>query len=136
MKRPFLIPVFCLALLILSTCTLSRSTAEVSEHPFPMLEGTHWNYQGLVRWTHDINHVSETKVTWRAEVRRFIRHGDIRAAVVNGFPSDLDWSDGRPQPSDSLLIESDGKFYMIANERFTDALHQSQHPSAHLPNLL
>src|SRR5260370_12092041 len=136
MKRPFLIPVFCLALLILSTCTLSSSTAEVSEHPFPMLEGTHWTYQGLVRWTHDINHVSETKVTWHTEIRRFIQHGEVRDGVVNGFPSDLDWSNGKPQPSDSLLIESGGKFYVVANERFTDALHQLEQPSGDLSNLL
>jgi hypothetical protein len=101
-----------------------------------MAQGTYWNYQGLVRWTHDINRVSETKVTWHTEISRFIQHPDVRAAVVNGFPSDLDWSNGRPQPSDSLLIESGGKFYVVANERFTDALHQLEQASADSSNLL
>jgi len=101
-----------------------------------MSQGTYWNYQGMVRWTHDTNRVSETKVTWHTEISRFIQHADVRAAVVKGFPSDLDWSNGRPQPSDSLLIESGGKFYVVANERFTDALHQVEQPSGDLSNLL
>jgi len=136
MQKVLLASVFFMALLIFSTCALSRSTSEVPEHPFPMSEGTHWIYQGLVRWTHDINRVSEIKVTWHTEIRRFIQHGDIRAAVINGFPSDLDWSNGRPQPSDSLLIESPGKFYVVADEGFTDALHQLEQPSGDLSNLL
>ena len=136
MKEAFLASVLCIALLIVSTYALSRSATNVSEHPFPMAQGIYWNYQGLVRWTHDINRVSETKVTWHTEISRFIQRADVRAAVVNGFPSDLDWSNGRPHPSDSLIIESGGRFYIVANERFTDALHQVEQPLGDLSNLL
>src|SRR5216684_1367202 len=38
--------------------------------------------------------------------------------------------------SDSLIIESGGRFYIVANERFTDALHQVEQPLGDLSNLL
>jgi len=67
------------------------------------------------------------------EVRRFIQHGDARAGVIRGFPSDLDGSDGNSQPRDSLLIESGGKFYLVDSARFDGALHQlEQQPCGNL----
>lgn len=79
-------------------------------------------YQGLVRFTHHINRVGEAKVTWRTEVKRFIQHGDVRAAVVSGLPSDLDWSNGIAQHSDSLLVESKGNFYRVSDDNLAGML--------------
>jgi len=37
---------------------------------------------------------------------------------MNGFRSDLDWSDGAPTPSDSLLVQPrDNRIYWIRGER-------------------
>jgi len=102
-----------------------------------MSEGTYWTYEGTVRWTHEnSNRVSETNVTWRSEVRRFIRHGDVRAAVIRGLPSDLDWSDGSPQPSDSLLVESQGNLYRVSDEHVEESLRRLEQPSDDLAGML
>ena len=101
-----------------------------------MSEGTYWIYRGIVRYTHHINRVGEVQVTWRMVIRRFIQRGDVWAAVVNGFPSDLDWSEGKAKPWDSLLIEFKGKFYLVGAERFAEAVHRLEQPSDDLAGLL
>src|SRR3979409_955972 len=67
----------------------SQTKAPETTEPFPMSVGTSWTYRGMVRWTHDINKVSEAKVVWKMEVRRLIRRGAYAGAVVRGFPGDL-----------------------------------------------
>src|SRR5260370_29203734 len=90
---------------------------------FPMSVGTSWTYRGIVRWTHDINKVSETKVEWKMEIRRLIRHGEYTGVVVSGFPTDLDWSDGSVKPTDSLLVGfGQARFYLISDERFAKSV--------------
>jgi len=70
------------------------------EHPLPMSPGTFWVYRGTIRWTHDVHHVSETKITWRKIVPRSIQHGEFSAGVISGFKSNLDWSDGHASVTD------------------------------------
>src|SRR5437899_1781254 len=89
---------------------------------------------GMPTFDH-INRVGEVQVTWRMVIRRFIQRGDVWAAVVNGFPSDLDWSEGKPKPWDSLLIEFKGKFYLVGAERFAEAVHRLEQPSDDLAGL-
>ena len=101
-----------------------------------MLPGTYWTYQGQVRRSSDDDQAKNAKIVWRTEVRRFLQHGDIRAAVISGFPSDVNWSDGKPQPSDSLLIESAGTFYLIGHENSAAALRRLEQPSDTLAGLL
>jgi len=82
---------------------------------FPLVEGTSWVYQGTVRW-YDFNSVkvAKTRVTWTTQVKRVTRHAHLTAAVINGFPWDLDWSDGDLQPSDALLLASDDGGYYVS----------------------
>lgn len=101
-----------------------------------MAPGTYWIYQGEVRWTHDTDQFGAAKITWRTEVRRFFEYGNIRAALISGWPSDLNWSDGKSQPSESLLVESGNKFYLIAKERSEDVLRRLDRPDASLSDLL
>src|SRR5260370_1060082 len=104
---------------------------------FPMSVGTSWTYRGIVRWTHDINKVSETRVEWKMEVRRLFHHGEYTGAVVNGFPTDLDWSDGIVSPTDSLLVRlGQEKFYLIPDERFTKSIQMLENPIDPLKDLL
>ena len=81
---------------------------------FPLSEGTSWVYQGTVRWF-DFNSVkaAKTRVTWTTQIKTVTQRQHLTAVVINGFPSDLDWSDGHLQPNDSLLLASDdGRYYV------------------------
>jgi hypothetical protein len=119
-------------------CTLANWASEKTEDPFPMSEGTSWIYRGVVRWTHEnSDQVSETKVEWKTRIRRLIRHGEYSAAVVSGFPSDLNWSNGKPQPADSLLIRFSGdKFYLVSSERVEGDLKRLENSQDSLDGIL
>ena len=113
-----------------------REAPETTE-PFPMSAGTSWTYRGIVRWTHDINKVSEAKVVWKMEIRRLIRRGAYAGAVVRGFPGDLAWSDGPVNPTDSLLVRfGQEKFYLISKERFDSSIQMLENPNESLEGLL
>jgi hypothetical protein len=127
-------------LLLLALCFYFASPnrpAEKAQEPFPMSEGTYWVYRGVVRWTHDINKVSKTSVEWKMQIRRLIHHGEYSAAVVNGFPTDLDWSDGKPNPEDSLLVTYKGEqFYLLDSQRLPDDLRRLEDAQDSLKGLL
>ena len=102
-----------------------------------MSVGTSWAYRGIVRWTHDVNKVSETKVDWKMEIQRLVRRGEYTGAVIRGFPGDLDWSDGHANPTDSLLVRfGQEKFYLISKERFASSLEMLENPNQSLQGLL
>jgi hypothetical protein len=104
---------------------------------FPMTVGTSWTYRGVVRWTHDVRKVSETTVEWKMEIRRRIHRGEYTGVVIRGFPGDLDWSDGRPNPTDSLMVRfGQEKFYLISKERFASSLQMLENSNESLEGLL
>ena len=105
------------------------------EHPFPLTQGTYWVYQGRVRFMQDNDQSSETTVRWRTEIKRVIQHGALSAAVVNDFPSELNWTNGHPEPADSLLVEDSGKFYLIFSDRFQNAMRRLEQPADNLDGL-
>jgi hypothetical protein len=125
-------------LLVLASASLPGRATSDSDASFPLNEGTYWIYQGFVRWTHDINRVSKIPVNWKMEVRKVIRRGHLLLALVNGFPADLDWSDGHPNPSDRWIIQSgEDKYYLIASDDLTAAtLKRAQDPNDSLDGLL
>lgn len=113
-----------------------RSSRAPAENPFPMSPGTYWIYRGTVRWTHEnSDQVSEAPITWRTEIRRVIQHGDVHGIVISGFPFDSAWSDDQPKISDSLLVESKGKFYWITDARFQQAVNRLEQSSDSLDGL-
>jgi hypothetical protein len=124
--------------MVLAACMFfgSGKKSGPEQHPFPLTEGTAWVYKGTVRWTAvGTPTVTTTNVEWRTEVRRVIQHVAIRAAIVTGFPADLNWSNGNPKPQDSLLVEADAKFYLIAGE-LDEAIHRLEDPADDLAGLL
>ena len=126
-------------LLIWVTTNLTGRTKNASDTSFPLEEGTYWVYQGFVRWwSFEVNQMSKTPVTWRMEVRKVIRRDHLLIAVVNGFPGDLDWSDGHPKPSHTLIIQSEAdKYYLIgSDEDVAAALERVQDPNDLLEGLL
>ena len=108
-----------IGLILLGFVSFAQSDlpAQNSKAPevFPLVEGTSWVYQGTVRW-YDFNSVkvAKTRVTWTTQVKRVTRRQHLTAAVINGFPWDLDWSDGDLQPSDALLLASDDGGYYVS----------------------
>jgi hypothetical protein len=104
---------------------------------FPMSVGTSWTYRGLVRWGQHIEKPSEAKVEWKMEIRRLIQHGEYTAAVVSGFPGDLDWSDGKASPTDSLLIRfGQEKFYLISHDYIARSISRLENPDDRLKDFL
>lgn len=115
------------ALLFWTPTALRAGSNNNPASSFPLSGGTYWVYRGLVRWTHDLNKVSETPVEWRMEVRKRVNRGDLSVAVVNGFLRDLDWSNGNPTRQDSLIIQSgEGNLYMVGSEKMPIILNGTQ----------
>jgi hypothetical protein len=119
-------------------CELLGREVMNSSSLFPLSEGTTWTYQGVVRWSHEnSNDVSERQVTWTTQVKRVTRRQHLIAAVINGFPSDLNWSDGHPQPNDSLLLASDdGGYYVRPFGDVKDGVKRLENPSDSLQDLI
>jgi hypothetical protein len=128
----------CILLLISSVAVARPQSPAGGEGSFPMAPGTRWVYQGLVRWdAGNSGEVSEKRVVWETSVVRVIRRGNLLAAIVEGFPSELDWSDGNPPRKDSLLIQSkDGGFYLIDEEDFAPSLKSLEDSHDDLHGLL
>jgi hypothetical protein len=81
---------------------------------FPLIPGTKWIYRGFVRsHDHDSSAGKVTPITWTMAVVHEFERGGVSAAVVKGFPADLDWSDGHTEPQLSILIGTqDARFYV------------------------
>jgi hypothetical protein len=73
---------------------------------FPFKAGAYWVYEGTVSWfdTEKEDAVTE-KVSWRMTVDKVIRKEGVVAAIVTGFPEDLDWSTGSAEPRPWLFLE-------------------------------
>jgi hypothetical protein len=107
-----------LALAFLCFSGDARTILRSAEAPqsFPLSPGTYWIYRGLVRsWVEGSSIGKVSDVTWKMSVTRVVARDGLIAAVVRGFPSDLDWSDGHADALLSILLETpDGKFYLVS----------------------
>jgi len=75
---------------------------------FPLSQGTYWVYKGTVRWQDaEEEKPASAQVTWKMTVERVIRKKGVAAAVVTGFPADLDWTGGTTEPKPWLILEDD-----------------------------
>lgn len=83
----------------------AQKPAEPKEF-FPFRQGTTWVYQGTVRWEEPEEEKPGTaEVTWKMTVERVIRKKGVVAAVVTGYPADLDWTGGTTEPKPWLILE-------------------------------
>jgi hypothetical protein len=136
MKPKLLVLLSLLLSSFILVCAGQTKPPETVE-PFPMTVGTSWTYRGIVRWSPSIGRVSGTKVEWKMEVQRLVWRGEYTGAVIRGFPEDLDWSDGHPNPTDSLLVRfRQEKFYLISKERFASSIQMLENPNQSLQGLL
>jgi hypothetical protein len=129
----------CPAVIVL--CGLVVALAHANSKPpqtFPLTPGTYWIYRGLERYTVPDSNISKmTHVTWKMSVERVIRRKGLLAAVIRGFPGDLDWSDGHVEPSLSILFRTDDdKFYLSSASDTSSTLKQLDDPSYAVKGLL
>lgn len=101
----------CITILWVLFCPLLSSqnsaTADSNEF-FPFSVGTYWVYKGTVRWDDpEEQKPGSAEVTWKMTVQRVIRKKGVVAAVVTGFPADLDWSAGTTEPKPWLILETE-----------------------------
>ena len=142
-ERPmrFSAPIVTALLLASLSCVswlMAQQPTAVSAHPFPMTPGTSWVYAGDVRWQDQNNTTHEEQVTWRTEVRNFVEHpaAGARVASVYGYPTDLDWTDGKPDVEYRALVESGGRFYLLSADILPATLKRLDDPADNLAGLL
>ncbi len=113
-------------------------SARQSAAAFPLNPGTYWIYQALVSWGPEGTAVPQEKLfDWKMEVVRTIPREGLLAAVVKGFPRDLDRAEGNPAPVESLIVETGGtKFYWIPPASLQAALARLENPGDSLDDLL
>jgi hypothetical protein len=105
---------------------------------FPLLKGTYWIYRGMVGYFDARSQKTvQMPVEWRTQVTATVRRGNLRATVVQGFPADLDWSDGSPERKDSLIVQEDEyKFYLVNFDDAQNAIKEVQDPGKSLGDIV
>lgn len=74
---------------------------------FPLTPGTSWDYAGTVTWfDSDTQKPVSENVSITMKVVKVYQKPELTIAVISGFPSDLDWSNGQVEPKPSLLMET------------------------------
>jgi len=111
--------VLVLMIAVASAALCALAQADSPPDPFPLSEGTYWVYQGLVRYDKPASKSGgEKKVNWRMEIVRVFHRDDAVAAIVKGFPDDLNWSTGDATPAEAMIVRTnDGKVYRINSAR-------------------
>ena len=105
---------------------------------FPLSEGTYWIYRGTVGCFDARTQKSvDMPVGWKTQVTTSVRRGNLRATVINGFPADLDWSDGSPERKDSLIVQEDEhKFYLVNFDNAQNVMKEVQNPGKSLADIV
>jgi hypothetical protein len=79
------------------------------EHFLPLAPGTYWVYKGTVTsgdaTSDPVKEVTEN-VSITMKVEKVYTKPELTAAVISGYPGDLDWSNGQVDTKPSLLIET------------------------------
>lgn len=113
-------------------------TAKPGSTAFPLSAGTTWVYQAVVRWNQEGTAGGQEKLmAWTMKVEKAIPRGKWIAAVIRGFPRDLDRSHGDSKPAESLILDEGGaKFYWIPPEATAKTLARVENASGTLANLV
>jgi hypothetical protein len=99
--------ILCSILLCVAGFTLPHAhQTNPSNEFFPFRPGTYWIYKGTVGWYDPATDKPvAAEVTWKMSVQRVIRKQQVVAAVISGFPADLDWTGGTTEPKPWLFVE-------------------------------
>jgi hypothetical protein len=110
----------CVALLCILAVpflALPRDTKS-AESFFPLVEGAYWVYGGSVTWFNQDKQADvQATVSLKMSVEKVYRKENAIFAVLEGFPSDLNFSDGEVKRSQWVLIEKqNGKQRVFLHE--------------------
>lgn len=85
----------------------SGQSEPAREHFMPLTPGTYWRYEGTVTWFNsEQDKPVSSPVSWKMTVEQVVHRPELTAAVISGYPGDLDWSAGDVSPKPMLLVES------------------------------
>lgn len=126
------------SLLLGSGLFASARVGDEAQRGFPLLPGTEWVYRGWVRSDDGASVIGKmTPVTWKMSVVRTIERDGLLAAIVSGFPGDLNWSEGQAEPQLSLFLRTeDAKFYLSSEWATQPVLDQLDNPKYPLRDLV
>lgn len=129
---------YCLSLAGLLIFGTPHLASQESEAPFfPLKPGTSWVYEGTVQWSAGGERAASKKIRYSMKVSKVVERDNLRAAVVSGYPADLDWSEGDRTALVSVIVETkDGRYYHIAPEQTDSALKRLADLSDKLDGLL
>ncbi len=87
-----------------------------------MAAGNTWVYTGTIRWTPaGSNEVLKKEIDWTMEIVDVIERQGLRAAVLDGHPSDLAWyEEGRQRRRHLVVAIGEGQteqLYLLSDER-------------------
>jgi len=100
--------ILCAMVLCVAAFGLLQARQGSSNSFLPANPGTYWVYRGTVGWYDQANDKpGSAEVNWKMSVERVIRKPGVVAAVVSGFPADLDWSGGTTGPKPWLFLEDE-----------------------------
>lgn len=108
-----------------------------AEPDFPLETGTYWVYEGTVTWAPENSaEPLEVPVQWRMSVERVVRRNQLLAAVVSGFPRQLDGARGDEKPAKSLIVEKGAEYFWIAPDAYAAAMIRLGNPKDSLEGLV
>lgn len=95
-----------------------RPAAAQESAIFPLEVGTVWVYDGTIWWTPvGSRTIYKEQVSWTMEITDRIARPDAEAVTLRGHPRDLaQWVRGR-EPGRYLMVELDGRYYLLEGER-------------------
>jgi hypothetical protein len=119
-----LLPVVLIAIGTAVTLRIGSAVGQELSPPavFPMAVGNTWVYTGTIRWTPaGSNDVSEREIDWTMRIVDVIERWGLRAAVLEGHPSDLAWyGEGRERRRHLVLAIGEGEteqLYLLSDDR-------------------
>jgi hypothetical protein len=115
---------------------LPARAAAASPEPFPMSQGTSWLYRGEVQWQEGLV-ARSAKIEWKVEIVRTIHRNDGAAALLQGFPDDLQWYEPGREPGGHLLLRiGQDRFYILHGPAVREALERLTDPAQSLADLV
>jgi hypothetical protein len=98
----------------------------VTQAPFPLIQGSHWVYEGTVRWTPPgSTQVFEKLILWEMEIVETLDRRAVVAARVKGHPRDLAWYENGREPTEYLIVQVwQNRYYLLQGERAAEVLKE------------
>jgi hypothetical protein len=116
----------------------SGGPSSTGDSSFPMREGTVWVYRGVVHsYDMQLQKRVSSAVTLKSEIVRVFRGDSFVAALLRGFPADFDWSGGKTDRQDYLLVETGGgDFHLLTKgEKFAENMKRLENPGASVQDM-